>query len=117
MAWPPTLAELKDDMKLDVDDTRDDDRLQVVLDAAVSTVERLRKGDYNFTGDVLSDLPDPTADLALGTLRLAGRWHSRRRSVDGLVDMGEVGVGRVPLIDPDIERMLRIGRHQKARVG
>lgn len=116
MAWPPELDELKDDMKIEASDTRDDERLQLVLDAAVSFVQRVRPR-FNYTGDLGSDLPDPTADLRLGTLRLAGRWHTRRRSPDALVEMGEMGTGRVPSIDPDIDRLLRIGRHAKPTVG
>ncbi|HEX7038677.1 MAG TPA: head-tail connector protein [Trueperaceae bacterium] len=115
MAWPPTLDQLKRDMK--IEDDRDDERLQQCLDAAVAYVERVRKGDFNFTTDPESELPEPTADLILGTLRLAGRWHIRRRSPDALVDMGELGLSRIATTDPDIERLLRIGRFQKARVG
>lgn len=117
MAWPPTLPELKVAMNRDLDDTRDDERLQEDLDAAVAFVERVRSGDFNFTADPLSTLPDPTPDLVLGTKRLAARWHARLRSQDGTVDMGELGLTRVAGSDPDINRLLRIGRHQKARVG
>lgn len=115
--WPPDLAELKVDMSIDADDTRDDERLTQVLDAAVTFVERVRRGDFNFAGDLGSLLPDPTADIQLGTLRLAARWHLRRRSPDALIQMAELGASRVPSLDPDIERLLRIGRHQRARVG
>lgn len=112
MSWPPSLAELKADMGIDAADTRDDDRLTVQLAAAVAFVERVRGGSFNFTGAVLSDLPDPTADLTLGTLRLTARWHTRRRSPDALVSMGELGSVRVPSFDPDIERLLGIGRYR-----
>ena len=116
MAWPPPLDELKVDMKIESTDTRDDARLQATLDAAVAFVERVRP-EFNYTADALSDLPDPTADLRLGTLRLAWRWHTRGRSPDMLIQLAEMGASRVPSFDPDIERLLRIGRHQKARVG
>ena len=116
--WPPTLDDLKEDRSIDLDDTRDDARLQQVLDAAVLFVQRVRP---EFRYDQLNpdqfDLPDPTADLHLGTLRLAGRLHTRRRSPDGSIDMGELGSGRVPSFDPDIDRLLRLGRHQRMRVG
>jgi hypothetical protein len=49
-------------------------------------------------------------------LRLAGRWHTRRRSPDGLVAMAEMGAARVTSFDPDIDRLLRIGRHKRPRV-
>lgn len=119
MPWPPTLDALKLDLKIEPEDTRDDDRLRQVLNAAVGFVERVRKDGYNFAEDLGSSLPDPAKDssLQLGTIRLAGRWHTRRRSPDALIDMGEMGNARVPSIDPDIERLLRIGRHAVPAVG
>lgn len=108
--WPPTLDELKDDMKIDLDDTRDDVRLAQVFDAAVVFVARQRRSSFNFDGDLSSALPEPTADIVLGTLRLAGRWHIRRRSPDALIQMADMGASRVPSFDPDIDRLLGIGR-------
>lgn len=64
----------------------------------------------SFTVLALTGRPAPPADLKLGTLRLAGRLHSRRRSPDGLVFAGDYGSSRIPAIDPDIERLLGIGR-------
>lgn len=113
MSWPPTLDELKTDMKhkpVTPVDPNEDERLEQVLDAAVAYVERVRGSSFNFAADPDSLLPDPTTDLWLGTMRLAGRWHTRRRSPDALVDMGELGGARVPGFDPDIERLLGIGR-------
>ena len=109
--WPPELAELKDDLK--ISDTRDDVRLQQVLDAAVAFVERIKLGRYDFSNgeDSGCDLPPPDMDLRLGTLRLAGRWHVRRRSPDGLITAAELGSARVPSFDADIERLLGIGRY------
>jgi hypothetical protein len=114
MTWPPSLAELKLDMKIADSDTRDDDRLQQVLDASVAFVERVHDGAFNFAGELVTELPEVPADLQLGTLRLAGRWHVRRRSPDALIQAGELGTSRVPTFDPDIERLLRIGRHRKS---
>lgn len=117
MAWPPVLDDLKVDMKKDLADSRDDTLLQVVLEAAVAYVQRVRSGDFNFAADPLVDLPEPPPDLVLGTLRLARHWHIQRRSSDGQVDMGELGTSTVAGLDPYVQRLLRIGRHQKARVG
>lgn len=109
--WPPAVDELKTDMKIDLTDTRDDERLAQVLDAAVDYVQGARP-DVAYTPFDF-DKPAPTRNLRLGTLRLAARWHLRRRSADGVVDMGEMGAGRVPSIDQDIDRLLRLGRYQK----
>lgn len=114
MSWPPALDQLKADLDQPAGvGARDDTALQQVLDAAVAVVERVRT-DVNYTGDVLDERPGPDADLVLGTLRLAGRWHTRRNSPDGLVNMGEMGSSRVPSFDPDIERLLRVGRFRKS---
>lgn len=113
MAWPPTLAELRVETGLEADDDSRDAVLQPRLDAAIAFVKGRRPG-INFANDPTVDLPVPDADMVLGTLMLASRWNTRRRSPDALVQMGEMGAGRVPSIDPDIERLLRIGRYAKA---
>lgn len=110
--WPPLLADLKIDAQIPADDTRDDEALQQVLDAAVEFVEDRHGARYNFADESGSDLPaPPLPSMGLGTCRLAYRWHVRRRSPDALVSMGEMGSARVPTFDPDIDRMLRIGRY------
>ncbi|WP_181778930.1 hypothetical protein [Pseudonocardia pini] len=110
MEWPPLLERLKVDRS--IDDSRDDPRLESVLAAAVAFVERVRGGDFDFSGDPDSLLPPPPDDVVVGTVRLAGRWHERGRSPDGLISMGELGTARVPSFDPDIERLLGIGRYR-----
>ncbi|WP_170918225.1 MULTISPECIES: phage head-tail connector protein [unclassified Pseudonocardia] len=102
-----SLRELKAD--LGIDDDRDDVVLVRQLDAAMTFVQRLRPGfDYDGAGE----LPAVPGDLALGTVRLAGRWFTRRRSPDALVALGELGSSRVPSFDPDVERLLKIGRYR-----
>lgn len=112
MSWPPILTDLKDEMSIAADDTRDDTRLQRVLDAAVVVVASLREGDFNFGAEADAELPEPDADIVLGTLRLAWRWHVRRRSPDALVAMADLGSARVPSFDADIEQLLGVGRYR-----
>lgn len=112
--WPPPLDELKIDAKIDDDDTRDDNRLEQTLAAAVAFVERVHVGRYDFTTPPGVLLPAPPIDMLLGTIRLAVRWHDRRRSPDALIALGELGASRVPSFDVDIDRMLRIGRYAPA---
>lgn len=116
MSWPPTLEHLKNDQKVDLEDTRDDERYQDNLDAAVSEVQRVRP-QFNYDNDPLSLLPVPGADHVLGTIRLAARWFTRGRSPDGIVSLADAGTGRITSYDPDIDRMLRIGRFAKAVIG
>ncbi len=114
MEWPPTVADLREDLGLAPADALagDDGRLASVLSAAVAYVERARAGSFAFDVPVgvAPTLPRPDHDLCLGAVRLAGRYHTRRRSPDGLVSAGELGNSRVPLLDSDIERLLGIGR-------
>lgn len=107
--WPPSLADLKHEMQIDPDDTTSDTELADALAASVTFVERVRS-DVVYTGGA----GGPTADLRLGTLRLAARWHTRRRSPDALIQMAEMGAARVPAFDPDIDRLLRIGKYRGA---
>lgn len=111
--WPPALDDLKQDMGIDATDTRDDARLSQVLDASVAYVQRVRAGEIDFdsTDATLTPVSD---DLVLGTLRLAARSHTRRRSPDLLVAAGDLGTSRVPGFDADIERLLKIGRFRGA---
>ena len=118
MAWPPALDELKTDMRLTTGD-QDDARLQQVLDASVAFVQCLHAGVWAFGDPFALDadgqpLDDPPADIVLGTLRLAGRWHTRRRSPDALIAAGDLGTSRIPSFDADIDRLLRIGRHRRS---
>lgn len=119
MPWPPQIQDVKADLGRDTADSRDDAVLQTELDAAVAFVERQRRGDFNFTGattgaDAL--LPAPTPALVLGTVRLTIRWHTLRRSPDGLVDAGDLGTVRVPRIGADLEALLGIGSYREPMV-
>lgn len=110
-------AGLDDQGGLEDLDPNDEQRLRRDFNAAVAFVERIHRGRYNFSGEPTSTLKLPTEDLKLGTLMLARRWDSRRRSVNGIVSMGEMGASRVTSYDADIDRLLRIGRHARPRVG
>lgn len=123
MPWPPTIDEFKAHLRTRGETTDvlddDEDRLTLPLQAAVAEVERIHAGRYQFVDppDPESPLPVPGANLILGTLMLAARLHTRKRSPDGLIDMGEMGSSRIPSFDPDIDRLLRIGRHAIPVVG
>jgi hypothetical protein len=114
VTWPPRLADLKADMNVPGD--QDDALLQANLDAAVGVVERVRS-DVDYGAYPLPGAKVPSADLKLGTIRLAARWFTRRRSPEALLDMAELGSARVPSFDADIDRLLRTGRYARAILG
>lgn len=114
--WPPQLDDLKAEIGRPRTDTVDDPQLQLDLDAAAAYVERERYGDFNFSGADIT-LPAVSNDVFLGTLRLAFRWWNRRRSPEGVIDLGDVGmVTRVARIDSDVERMLGIGSYRRPMI-
>lgn len=113
ISWPPTLENLKIDMGIPVNDTRDDAPLSYDFNAVYSFVAERKAGIYQFdaTDPDQLELPEPGHDFRLGILRLAARWNSRRRTQDATIRMQELGIGRVASSDPDIDRMLKLGRY------
>lgn len=109
-AWPPSVEDVQTDAGIGAD--IDTVVLGIELDAAVAYVQGVRKM-FNYAADPESDLPPPTDLLWLGTVRLAKRWHDRRRAAAGQIFMGDTGSDSIPYVDPDIERMLGIGRFMK----
>jgi hypothetical protein len=110
MTTPPppgtwlVLDDLKNDQGLDGVrvSARDDVALQWCLYAAMAWVMDRRKDiDYHGAWSV-------PWDVRLGTLRLAARWFVRRNSPTGMIQMGELGAGQVPAVDPDIYLQLGI---------
>lgn len=119
--WPPTLVELKLDMKVDAEDERFDAEMQQTLDGAVAYVERVRTDvDFLTAGDPPA-AADPTKtalvtdDLVLGTLRYARRLDLRRDTPVAMLVAGELGTAVVPVFDTDVEKLLRVGRYARLR--
>jgi hypothetical protein len=115
MTWVPVLNDVKLDLR--IEDTTDDGALQPCLDAAIAFVRDRHRGRYNVDEDPFSTLPAVPERVRLGTVRLAGRWYTRRRSPDGLIANADFGTSRIPAFDADIERLLMIGRYSKAVIG
>lgn len=115
--WPPSLVDLRDDMgdRDDQDDSKDG-KMSMVLDAAIAHVRDIKGWKYDLAAVEESGVvkPPPTADIILGTLRFAGRWHQRRSTPDNLATLGDAGGLVVPGFDSDIEKLLQIGRYAKA---
>lgn len=110
--WPPTLDQLKADMR--ITDNRDDVILSGELAACIAYVERTKGAQvdlYGFDGPTTVPRRLPFDDgYWLGTMRLAARQHARRRSPDGMVASLDQGSVRIGTGDSDIDRMLRVGR-------
>lgn len=113
--WLPSLSDVRID--LDIENASKDEALQPCLDAAIAFVRERLAATYNVDEDPFSTLPSVPGSVRLGTVRLAGRWYIRRRSPDGLIATADFGASRIPSIDADIERLLKIGRYSKAVIG
>lgn len=83
--------------------------------AAVAQVEQARPDLLLTVGDVVTF--EPTHDVLLAGFLLAKRLHARKNSPTGLASYGEFGPAAVLRFDPDVERLLGIGRYGKPQVG
>lgn len=107
--WPPTLDDVKADAAIPAGSTDPGDAvISARLAAAIAHVRTVRS-DLNYDADPLSVLPAPDVDVWQGTVMLAVRLLERRRSPDGMVNMGDLGASRVASYDADIQRLLGIG--------
>jgi hypothetical protein len=119
LPWPLGLDDLKDDLDVADDDTRNDATLTRQLAAAIDFVADFHAGRYEFGEGAfagVSTLPLPPQQMRLGIIRLAGRWFNRRRSPDGVITMGDLGTQNIPGFDTDLERQLEMGRQQRSWV-
>jgi hypothetical protein len=90
----------------------DANRAALARTAAARWVERARPDLVDaFTEDLVDD------DIILGAAMLAARLYSRKGSPDGLAGYSEFGAARISRSDPDIERLLGLGRHAPPRIG
>lgn len=105
--WLPladVLAELR--VTAGTPDAAAADRARV---AAASYVERHRRDLLVPVGDGTAFAPD--AAVRHGALLLAARLYARRSSPAGLASYAEFGPAPVLRLDPDVERLLGLGRH------
>jgi hypothetical protein len=115
LTWPPTLDDFKADLPAELSGDQHDAKLTQVLDAAIDYVQNTARTDLNYSVVPNIDVDQPDNAVCLGTLRLARRWHERRRSPDGMISAQEFGATRVSSGDQDIDRMLRVGRYAGMR--
>ena len=107
---PATEASVKAHLR--ISDTRDDDKLESVIEAVNYKVATFR---------VVQDLTDDTdewpAHVVLGATLLCARLFKRSGSPAGVEAFGEGGVAYVQRNDPDIAMMLGLGAYKAPAVG
>lgn len=91
-------------------DVTGNDALDDVTAAAAAYVERVRPDLTTGQEDPSYDAP---ADVKLGAAMLGARLYERRGSLLGAAaSIGYDEAGAVVSGDPDIERLLQVGRHR-----
>lgn len=85
--------------------------LQQARLAAAAHVRRVRPDLF------LDDAVPTTEDVKLGALMLAARLYARRSTPQGIATFGDFGPGAIMRLDPDVERLLGVGRYAKPQVG
>lgn len=83
--------------------------------AAAAFVERRRRDLVVVDGETVTFTATP--DVVEGAIMLAARLHARKGSPTGIASYGEFGPAAVLRFDPDIERLLGIGRSGRPVVG
>lgn len=85
--------------------------------AAGAYVERVRPDLFVTLADGVTRAYAPTPDVTAGAMLLTARLYARRSSPVGVVSYAEFGPSSVPRLDPDVERLLGLGRHARPRIG
>lgn len=108
--FPVTRAHVEGDAYLGVSaaGAADETALSLAADAASEWV-----AEHVLGLDPANPAGWPTearSTVVLGTKMLAARWYQRRSSPNGVASFGEFGTAYVMRHDPDIARLLGLGR-------
>lgn len=110
---PATLPTAKVELNIDMEDVRDDARIQLRVDAVnrqvrswPCAVEAVDAEDWSGADDVV-----------LGANLLVARLFRRKNSPAGVEAFGSTGVAYVMRNDPDIAQMLKLGTWAGPQVG
>lgn len=82
---------------------------------------RQRRDAFTRTGELVGvELPGTivtTADVVMAGMIGAARLYARRSTPAGLASFGEFGASEVMRLDPDVARLLGVGRHAEPACG
>jgi hypothetical protein len=111
--WPP-LAETLDDLKVAAG-APNAAAIERRVDAAASWVQAHRPD--LFPAGAPAPTEAPSDDIGLGTVMLACRLVARTGSPLGVATFAEFGPSSILRLDPDIERLLGLGRNATPAIG
>lgn len=100
----------------------DSDRLELVCAGVSDVVERARPDCWLPVLDpdppaVVGELFVPDSSTELGAIMLAAHVYVRRNTPAGMAEGFGDSVAYVATFDPDVDLLLRTGRHRLPRVG
>ena len=110
---PLTVAGVKQWLRIDPTDSADDEIIGWSLNSTLAHVMRL---PFIKRQPAPADPDSWEADARQGTLMLAARTYRRRNTPAGLESLGDQ-IAYTPQYDPDIERLLRVGKRAAPGVG
>lgn len=96
-----------------INDDRNDDQVDLVVNAVNAFVRRLPVAQ-RFNTD---PAPEWSADVKLGATMLAARVFRRKNTPGGVEAAGAFGVAYVRRNDPDVAQMLELGEYGSPAVG
>lgn len=108
---PTSLPAVKLQLGIADTDTRDDERLEVIVGAVNSEVRLWRVALRSV------DAAEWLASTALGASMLAARLYRRKNSPAGVESFGQLGAAYVMRNDPDIAQLLQLGSYQQPQLG
>lgn len=111
-SWLP-LAGVLDHVGVD-DGSDKADAVERARSAAAAYVERMRPDLWTTVDD--EPIYSATDDIIEAAILYTARLYSRKGSPAGVVSFGDVGA-TLPRLDPDIERLLGVGRYAKPALG
>lgn len=86
--------------------------------AAAAQVERARPDLVTVDATGVAVMVDPVdPDVIKAAQLLAARLYARKGSPQGLASYGDFGPAPVTRLDPDVERLLGVGRYDRPAVG
>lgn len=112
-AWLP-IADVRSHMGVPVGDP-DPDGLELARKAAAAYVERVRPDRFGVEDGV--DVAHIDDAILAGAVILTARLYARRQSPAGIASYGEFGPAPVLRLDPDVERLIGVGRYARPTFG
>ena len=108
---PTSLAAVREQLDMPAADVRDDEQLQLIVDAVNSEVRT-----WHVAADAV-DQPEWPDWIVQGATMLAARLHRRKGSPAGVEAFGSLGATYVMRTDPDIAMLLKLGSWSRPQVG